>query len=112
MTATSARDQVLAQVLAHPLESARTIATFADKQRDHTLRVLMAADAERLVTRSRLTPHDPWLWSLTDAGRQSLGLVVVGPIDHSGCVPARWSHRTHNHQGVAGAWLFGSETAG
>jgi hypothetical protein len=31
------------------------------------------------------------------------------PIDHSECVAAPWGHRTHNHEGEAGAWLFPSE---
>ncbi len=31
------------------------------------------------------------------------------PIDHSQCVSATWSHRTHLHEGVPGAWLFPSE---
>lgn len=30
-------------------------------------------------------------------------------IDHSGCFPAAWGHRTHNHEGVKGAWLFADE---
>lgn len=30
-------------------------------------------------------------------------------FDHAQCVPARWSHRTHNHEGATGAWLFPSE---
>lgn len=28
---------------------------------------------------------------------------------HDDCVPAEWSHRTHNHEGVPGAWLFPDE---
>jgi hypothetical protein len=44
-------------------------------------------------------------YQLTEAGRAEL----ASPIDHSGCVPAGWSHKTHNHEGVAGAWLFPSE---
>jgi len=38
--------------------------------------------------------------------------VPDGAIDHSGCLLATWSHRTHNHEGVPGAWLFGTELAG
>jgi len=31
------------------------------------------------------------------------------PVDHSNCVPATWGHRTHNHEGIPGAWLFPGE---
>ena len=33
-------------------------------------------------------------------------------FDHSKCVPAPWSTRTHNHEHETGAWLFPDEASG
>jgi hypothetical protein len=53
-------------------------------------------------------PARPGVYQITAAGREALEDQPV--IDHSQCAPATWSHRTHNHEGQPGAWLFPSET--